>query len=419
MPSQVVQSGEYTLELDTGFTVNGFTLDNPTSGVLDNTLFVLDGTTQFADITEYVTNVSYTRGRRKTDYQFGAGMMNFTMIDETGILGPYDSTSPYYDPANEEPGLAPMRQVRLKRENTYIFIGTVMGYDYEFAKAGYNTVNVQCADDFYKLAQTQMAAFNPSSQLSGARINTVLALPEVDYNGTTDIDPGTVNLGHDSPYNVDAGTNTLAYLQQINQAEQGRLFMAADGELVFQPRIGNTLQAPTVAFTDNGTGTKYTDLAIAFDADDVINRVYIEALDGKTATDTEAASIAKYFTQSLSITNSLLHNQSEIDDLAAYLLEPEPAPRYTSLTTTYSRLTETERDDVTALDIGDTISITKDIPNLLTPIESTLSIEGIQGNINVTNGHTITFYTSAAALVYALILDDAIYGKLDSNNAVA
>lgn len=419
MPSQVVQSGEYTLELDTGFTVNGFTLDNPTSGVLDNTLFVLDGTTQFADITEYVTNVSYTRGRRKTDYQFGAGMMNFTMIDETGILGPYDSTSPYYDPANQEPGLAPMRQVRLKRENTYIFTGTVMGYDYEFAKAGYNTVNVQCADDFYKLAQTQMAAFNPSPELSGARINTVLALPEVDYNGTTDIDPGTVNMGHDSPYNVDAGTNTLAYLQQINQAEQGRLFMAADGELVFQPRIGNTLQAPTVAFTDNGTGTKYTDLAIAFDADDVINRVYIEALDGKTATDTDAASIAKYFTQSLSITNSLLHDQSEIDDLAAYLLEPEPAPRYTSLTTTYSRLTEAERDDVTALDIGDTISITKDIPNLLTPIESTLAIEGIQGNINVTSGHTITFYTSAAALVYALILDDAVYGKLDSNNAVA
>ena len=419
MPSQVVQSGEYTLELDTGFTVNGFTLDNPTSGVLDNTLFVLDGTTQFADITEYVTNVSYTRGRRKTDYQFGAGMMNFTMIDETGILGPYDSTSPYYDPANQEPGLAPMRQVRLKRENTYIFTGTVMGYDYEFAKAGYNTVNVQCADDFYKLAQTQMAAFNPSPELSGARINTVLALPEVDYNGTTDIDPGTVNMGHDSAYNVDAGTNTLAYLQQINQAEQGRLFMAADGELVFQPRIGNTLQAPTVAFTDNGTGTKYTDLSIAFDADDVINRVYIEALDGKTATDTDAASIAKYFTQSLSITNSLLHDQSEIDDLAAYLLEPEPAPRYTSLTTTYSRLTEAERDDVTALDIGDTISITKDIPNLLTPIESTLSIEGIQGNINVTSGHTITFYTSAAALVYALILDDAVYGQLDSNNAVA
>jgi hypothetical protein len=419
MPSQVVQSGEYTLELDTGFTVNGFTLDNPTSGMLDNTLFVLDGTTQFADITEYVTNVSYTRGRRKTDYQFGAGMMNFTMIDETGILGPYDSTSPYYDPANQEPGLAPMRQVRLKRENTYIFTGTVMGYDYEFAKAGYNTVNVQCADDFYKLAQTQMAAFNPSPELSGARINTVLALPEVDYNGTTDIDPGTVSIGHDSAYDVDAGTNTLAYLQQINQAEQGRLFMAADGELVFQPRIGNTLQAPTVEFTDNGTGTKYTDLAIAFDADDVINRVYIQALDGKTATDTDAASIAKYFTQSLSITNSLLHDQSEIDDLAAYLLEPEPAPRYTSLTTTYSRLTEAERDDVTALDIGDTISITKDIPNLLTPIESTLSIEGIQGNINVTNGHTITFYTSAAALVYALILDDAIYGKLDSNNAVA
>lgn len=419
MPSTVVQSGEYTLELDTGFTVNGFTLDNATSGVLDNTLFVLNGSTQFADITQYVTNISYSRGRRKTDYQFGAGVMTFTMNDLTGILGPYDSTSPYYDPANNQPGLAPLREVRLKRESTYLFTGYVMGYDYEFAKAGFNTVSVQCADGFYKLAQTQMDELNVTSETSGQRINTVLALPEVDYNGTTDIDTGTVNLGHDAPYTVDAGTNTLAYLQQINEAEQGRLFIAADGELVFQPRIGNTLQAPTVAFSDDGVGTKYSDLAIAFDADDVVNRVYIQALDGDDATATDAGSIAKYFVQSRSITNSLLHDASEISTLASYLLEPEPAPRYTSLTTTYSRLTETERDDVSALDIGDTISITKDIPNLTTPIQSTLAIEGIQANINVASGHTITFYTSQANLVYALILDDATYGKLDSNNAVA
>ena len=419
MPGTVVQSGEYTLELDTGFTVNAFTLDNPTSGQLDNSLFVLDGTTQFADITDYVTDVSYSRGRQKTDDQFGAGMMSFTMIDSTGILGPYDSTSPYYDPANDQPGLAPLREVRLKRESTHIFTGFVVGYDYEFSKAGFNTVSVQCADAFYKLAQTQMDELNVTPETSGQRITTVLALPEIDYTGATDIDTGTVNLGHDSPYTVPAGTNTLAYLQQINQAEQGRLFMAADGELVFQPRIGNTLQAPTVSFSDNGIGTKYADLKIAFDADDVVNRAYVKGLDGKEATDTDAISIAAYFTQSVSITNSLLSDQIEIDDLAAYLLEPEPSPRYTSLTTTYSRLTESERDDVTALDIGDTISITKEIPGLSQPIQSTLAVEGIHGSINVATGHTITFYTSGATLVYSLILDDLIYGKLDSNNALA
>lgn len=418
MPGTVVQSGEYTLELDTGFNVNQFTLDDPTAGVLDSPVFVIQGTSQFADITEYVTRITYKRGREKTDDQFGASTMNFTMLDQTGILGPYDSSSPYYNPTNDEPGLAPLRKIRLKRESTYLFTGVVIGYDYQFALAGPNTVNVTCADDFYKLAQTQLDEWNVTSQTSGQRINSTLALPEVDYDGTTDIDTGTVDLGHDSFYTVPQGTNTLTYLQQINDAEQGRLFMAADGTLTFQPRISFTFNAPTLSFKDDGVGTKYSDLSIAFDADEVVNRAYVKALDGDDATDTDAASIAKYFTQSRTITNSLLHTQTQIDDLAEYLLVPEPLPRYTSLTTTFSRLTEAERDLAAGIDIGDTISIEKEIPNLQQPIAEVLSVEGISGIIDVKSGHTVTYYTASTVFLYELILDDAIYGELDALNAV-
>ena len=418
MPGTVVQSGDYTLELDTGFNVNQFTLDNPTSGVLDSTVFVLEGTSQFADITEYVTNITYKRGREKTDDQFGAGTMTFTMIDNTGILGPYDSSSPYYNAGSDEPGLAPMRQIVLKREATTLFSGVVTGYDYEFALAGFNTVTVQCADDFYKLAQTQMDELNVVAETSGERIETVLALPEVDYTTTTDIDTGTVDLGHDSPYTVSQGTNTLAYLQQINDAEQGRLFVAADGTLTFQPRIGYTFNAPILEFSDDGVGTKYNNLTIVFDADEVVNRTYVKGLNGNDATDNDAASIAKYFTQSRTITNSLLHTQLQIDELADYLLVPEPLPRYTSLTTTFSRLTEAERDSASTIDIGDTISIEKDIPGLQQPIANILAVEGISGNIDVATGHTITFYTSSTVFLYELILDDAVYGKLDSTNGL-
>jgi hypothetical protein len=93
--STVVQSGDYLLELDTGFDVGSFRLDDTTKGVLDNTTYLLGPTTQYADITSNVTQVVYRRGRRKPDDQFGAGSMTFTMLDNTGILGPYDSSSPY------------------------------------------------------------------------------------------------------------------------------------------------------------------------------------------------------------------------------------------------------------------------------------------------------------------------------------
>jgi hypothetical protein len=415
----IVQSGDYLLELDTGFQVDAFLLNDALKGVLDNTQYVLDGTTQFADITEFATNIQYKRGRQRTDDQFGAGTMSFTMLDETGILGPYDSTSPYYDPANNEPGLAPLRKVRLSRDGTYLFTGIVTGYDYSFSLGNLDTVNVQCADEFYKLAQTQLDTYNVNAELSGTRVTNILDRTEVDYPaGTRSIASGTVELGGVGAYSIEAGTNTLGYLQQINEAEQGRLFMAADGTLTFQNRIGTTLSAPVVSFRDDGTGAGYTDVTIQFDADRVVNRAYVEPLSGSSATATDNASIAKYFIQSKSITNSLLHISGEITALANYLLEPEPEPQYTSVTTTFSRLTSTQRDDVASVDIGDTISIEKQIPGLNSQIAEELAVEGIEGRITVSGGHQITFFTSPTTIVYELILDDATFGVLDSTNVL-
>jgi len=419
MAASVVQSGSYLLELDTGFESGAFVLDDAIKGVLDNTTYTLGGTgNDFADITEFVTSVTYKRGREKTDYQFGAGVMQFTMRDETGILGPYDTTSPYYDPGNSQPGLAPMRAIRLSRDGEYLFVGIVMSYYYMFQMAGPNLVNVQCADEFYKLAQTQMDELNVTAETSGERIDTVLALPEVDYTGTSSVATGTVDLGHDASYTVPQGTNTLLYLQQINQAEQGRLFVARDGTITFQERIGNTLSAPIISFTDDGTGAKYEDLQVEFDADNVVNRAYVEGLNGTNDTDSDAGSIAEYFTQSKSITNSLLHTAGQISDLATYLLQPDPEPRYTSVTTWFGSLTSGQRDDVATIDIGDTISIDKEIPGLGTEVAAELSVEGIQAVIDFNRGHTVTFYTSPTTIVYELILDDAIYGVIDSDNVL-
>ena len=417
MATSIVQSGDYLLELDTGFDVNSFTLDDSVKGVLDNTEYTLGPNTNFADITEFVYDVSYKRGRQKIDDQFGAGTMSFTMRDETGILGPYDTNSPYYDPDNDKPGLAPMRQVRLSRSAEYLFVGYVTAYNYNFALAGPNTVLVSCSDDFYLLAQTQLAAFNPSAETSGERIDTVLALPQVNYTGTTNIDTGTVNLGHDNAYNVDAGTNTLQYITQINQAEQGRVFMSRAGVLTFQPRIGTTLSSPVIVFSDNGSNTPYDTVEIEFDADGVINRAFVLALDGKDAVADDLSSQGTYFIQSISITNSLLHLQGEVDDLADYLLEPEPGPRFTALSTNFALLDDTERADAVTVDIGDTITVTKDITGL-SSLTSELSIEGIEGIINFATGHRITYYTAPTTVVFQLILDDSVYGQMDSTNVL-
>jgi hypothetical protein len=69
------------------------------------------------------------------------------------------------------------------------------------------------------------------------------------------------------------------------------------------------------------------------------------------------------------------------------------------------------------VDIGDTITVTKDITGLST-ITSELSIEGIEGNINFASGHRITYYTAPTTIVFQLILDDPVYGQLDGTNVL-
>lgn len=423
----VVDSGNYDLKIATGFQVDAFVLDDAVKGVLDNTTYVLDGTTEFADVMDSVTTITVRRGRRDVGDQFSAGTMTFTIQDVDGIFNPFDQNSPYYDTAESKPGLAPLREVRLIRYSSTdvpesIFSGYVVNYDYNFALGGLDTVTVYCADQFYLLAQTYLDALNPSTETSGERIETVLDLPEVDFPVMArDIATGTVNLGHDSAYNVPAGTSALGYITQINEtAEFGRVFMSRAGVFTFQERLGTTLSAPLAEFKDDGTGYKFDGVGISFEADSVINRSVVTGLDGDTYTATDPASIATYFIQTASITNSLLHDASEIQEAAEYLLNPEPEARYTSVATKYLMLTTAQKDTLATVDIGDTISIEKTFPSGAgtTQLSQELSVEGIEHYLDFSTGHRVLYSTAPTTIVYELILDDAVYGVLDALNVL-
>lgn len=423
----VVDSGNYDLQIETGFIVNAFTLDNVTSGVLDNTFFVLDGNTEYADVMADCTNVKVRRGRRDIGDQFSAGTMTFTIRDVDGIFNPFDDNSPYYDTPQSKPGLAPMRKVQLIRYDQtdspeYLFSGYVVNYDYNFALGGLDTVTVYCADQFYLLAQTFMNELNVTAETSGERIETVLDLPEVDFPALQrNIATGTVNLGHDSNYTVPAGTNVLQYITQINEtAEFGRVFMSRDGTLTFQERIGTTLSPSVADFHDDGTQIKYDGLGISFEANEVINRSVITGLDGKTATATNGGSIAEYFIQTSSILNSLLHEQTAINTAASYLLNPIPEPRFTSVETKFLMLTDAQKDTLATVEIGDTIAIEKTFQSGAgtTQLAQDLSVEGIEHHLDFATGHRVLYSTSPTVIVYELILDNATYGTLDQFNVL-
>jgi hypothetical protein len=423
----VLDSGNYDLQIATGFMVDAFTLDDDLRGHLDSTEFVLNGTTEFASVIESTTNIAVKRGRRDIGDQFSAGTITFNITDVDGIFNPFDENSPYYNTPDSQPGLAPMRELKLIRYDStntaeLLFSGYVVNYDYNFGLGELDSVTVYGADQFYLLAQTYLDAYNPTAELSGARISTILSLPEVDFPlAQRNIATGTVQLGHDASYNISAGTNALSYVAQINQtAEFGRIFMSRNGDFTFQNRIGNTLSGPVADFHDNGTGIPYTGCGISFQADAVINRAVVTGLDGTTSTAENAASIAQYFIQTSSIGNSLLHIQSEIDTAASYQLFPQPEPRFTSVETPFLALTTAQKDTLAVVEIGDTITVEKTFQSGITTtsLAQELAIEGIEHYINYQSGHRVAYFTSPTTVVYELLLNDPIYGIIDTDNVL-
>ena len=424
MATSVIQSGDYELFIDTGFQIDAFVLDDAVKGVLNNTEYVLDGTTEFAPMLEYSTNVNIKRGRRDIGDQFSAGTMSFNLNDTLagGILNPLYSSSPYVDPAGQFT-LAPLRRVSFGRYNSVgtfiaLFVGQIVNYDYSYELGGENMISVYCADDFYLLAQTALNEYNVSEQLSSARLAAVLDLPEVAYPALSrDIETGTQTLGGAAAYTVPNGTNVKAYIDQIQQAEQGRIFMARTGVLTSQPRIGNTLSGSVADFHDDGTNIPYNNLGIIYNADLIVNRASIQHL-GATSPEVadDAASQAKYLIQNVSITNSLLHNDAAALVLADYLLVGEPEATFNAVQTDYLMLTTAQREALALVDIGDTITITNTITG--GEVAQELAVEGVEIAVNLNNGHRVTFYTSATVIVYELVLDDIQYGRIDEDNVL-
>lgn len=425
----VVGSGNYDLEIDTGYDWNQFILDDDPNGTLDS-LYVLDGSDQYASVMDGTIGLTAKRGRANTGDQFPYGTMNFTLNDTyaDGVFNPFDTTSPYYNPNNSLPGLAPLRKVRFSRYDSlgvkkYVWVGYIVNFDYTFTLGGLDTVSVTCADYSYQLGQTFLAEWNVTEELSSVRFNNLLDLPEVDYVGTRSIETGVATLGGAAAWTVANGTSVAGYANKINEAEQGRIFVDREGTITFQKRIGQVFGYPVAEFHDTNPTTKigYSAIDIAFQADTVVNRASIQhagAASPQVAED--LTSQATYLIQTTSITDSLLHNDAAALTLAEYLLNGNPEPRFNSIGTEFPGASALDQDTLALLDVGDVINIQKSITTSEGPTQfsQNLTIEGLEHRLTLSAGHAVTYFTAPTTIVYELILDDAVYGTLDEDNVL-
>ena len=185
MATTLASGEQITVLAEVGFVTNFFVLDDATEGVLDNTQYVLDGNLVGEDITEYCQLVSITRGRQDQFAQFNAGQCSLTLINNDRRFDPINTASPYYDVAAGRSGVVPRRKITVKSGSNFLFTGRITDidvvYDYNLS-----TVTITAADDFVLLANTVVEAdITPSVELSGARVDYLLDLPEIDDPLTT------------------------------------------------------------------------------------------------------------------------------------------------------------------------------------------------------------------------------------------
>jgi hypothetical protein len=259
------QLGNYKVELDAGFYQDEFTLDSDDLGILDEDY--LDGSTNFFDVTEYVIGVRIKRGRDSQDAQFGAGTATITIDDllAQDKFNVANTASPYWNTARGRLGFEPRRAVRISRNDEYLFVGLIQAYDSEFSIDGHNIVTVRCTDATINLTTTNIVAFTPPQEKSGARVDRILGLPEIGYpnNPAPIIAEGVATL---SSIEVTAQT-PLAYFNTITEtAEQGRIYISRSGVLTWEARTPKAVTtAPTVIFTDDGTGIPYETLEVIYE----------------------------------------------------------------------------------------------------------------------------------------------------------
>jgi len=399
-------------EQTTGF-ATPFQLNSATYGLLDTGTL---GGVQMVDVTDMVQSISITRGRNRNTEAFNAGTAQVTFYDPDRQLDPLNASSPYY------PYVEPRQPIEIYANGCSIYQGTITDWnlDYYYTENG-NTLTAACSDAFTVLAQMTLNAWTPVEQTSGERIEAVLSLPEVSYQGGRNLDTGQSILGGTpgggGVWDVAEGTNVLQYLQRIEVSEAGFLFMDRFGTLTFVERFRLLNPAVMIEFTDDGTGIPYSSLLNQFGDELLYNYIHMQSPAGAVQDSFDADSIARYQTLDYSKLDLLNSTTSEVLNLADRFLavHKDPLLRFTGVSVQLAALDATQQETLLDADLTDVATVQKSFATgSPSSVTETLIVSGIAHEIRP-GDHRIRFTFESIDTRAFFTLDSEFLGILDTN----
>jgi hypothetical protein len=390
----------------------GFTLDNATKGVLDGTDFVLAGEL-FYDISDRLSGVSVRRGKSQALDRIDAGIASITVNNNDRLFDPLYEGSLYFGV------LVPRKRVRITANDKPVFFGFIEDLDLNYLPENRSTVSFEVADGLSLLTNASIEEYEPVSQLSGARVNAVLDLPEVSWDSTNrDIDAGN-SIMLDAP--VAEGTSVLEYLKLVSASEQGNLFIGKDGKLIFQERNADQ-NAVDLIFSDNlapsaSVKIPFTQVNNVYGSENLYNTITVENADTfpEQVIVQDLASIGAYGDRAYSLTGVLIEDPLELEDLANRLLitYKDPLYRFESVVVELDRLSTSQQNSVLDLEIGDIVQVEFTPNNIPPAISLPCRILGVSQEWSVERKQILF---SLETLNYGVfVLDSALFGQLDND----
>ena len=259
MAVAIPNCGTYTVEMDYGASTNAFVLDNALSGVLDQSVYVLEGTTDWQDVTAYVKQVSINRGRQNR-FRDPTGQPSTAVLqieDSDYRFSLVNEGSPYWNTAKGRLGFELNSGVRISRNGTYLFTGIITQYDQRIENPNRSLVTVSCSDELFRLNNTKVVAGAVTPERSDERIDKVLtAANAFTRPGQRVLEAGVANLGS-AP--IDSSSSVMEYLMRVHTSEQGRIWVDGSGNFHFDRRLVGKLQSVDGYLSDTGgTAIPYT-----------------------------------------------------------------------------------------------------------------------------------------------------------------
>jgi len=383
-----------------------FRLNDDEAGRLDNTQYRLGGTI-FYDVTNRVKNFQIDRGKSRRFSTFPAGAAGVRFNNHDRAFDPTYPDSPF---AGQ---IIPRREIRITSGTVVQFTGFIDDWNLSYTVDGNSVADAVAKDVTSFFSKQVLTAGTPTQQLTSERINAVLDDPEVNWaTSLRDIETGTVEVGTQE---IGESTNALNYMQKVSETEGGFLFVNRDGDVAFRNGIRFATSEGLVVF-GQGTGIPYSGIQVVYGSELLYNEVVVSNVGGGTATASDLTSQGEYGIRNLSLTDLLGANDQQSIDLAVKYadLYSEPEYRVERLDVQLHDLEPAEQETVLDLEIGSVCKVEFTPNGIGDPIERFLTVISIKHDVNPEIHVTRLGFQELKYL--SLVLDDAIFGKLDVAN---